>query len=52
MRTELVVDALQAAAHTRGGRLDGSLFHSDNGAQYCSREVRSGLSPARCYALA
>jgi transposase InsO family protein len=38
MRTELVVDALQAAAHTRGGRLDGSLFHSDNGAQYCSRE--------------
>lgn len=52
MRTEFVVDALQAAAHTRGGRLDGSLFHSDNGAQYCSREVRSGLSPARCYALA
>ncbi|GAA0930444.1 hypothetical protein GCM10009560_34910 [Nonomuraea longicatena] len=38
MRTELVVDALQAAAHTRGGRLDGAIFHSDNGAQYCSRE--------------
>ncbi|MEV5561163.1 IS3 family transposase [Nonomuraea wenchangensis] len=38
MRTELVVDALQAAAHTRGGRLDGAVFHSDNGAQYCSRE--------------
>lgn len=38
MRTELVVDALQAAAHTRGGRLDGAVFHSDNGAQYCARE--------------
>jgi transposase InsO family protein len=38
MRTELVVDALQAAAHTRGGHLDGAVFHSDNGAQYCSRE--------------
>ncbi|MER5650205.1 IS3 family transposase [Streptosporangium sp. NPDC002524] len=38
MRTELVVDALQAAAHTRGGRLDGAVFHTDNGAQYCSRE--------------
>lgn len=38
MRTELVVDALQAAAHTRAGRLDGALFHSDNGGQYCSRE--------------
>ncbi|WP_285780846.1 IS3 family transposase, partial [Microtetraspora sp. NBRC 13810] len=38
MRTELVIDALQAAAHTRGGRLDGAVFHSDNGAQYCSRE--------------
>ncbi|MEU1393089.1 MULTISPECIES: IS3 family transposase [unclassified Nonomuraea] len=37
MRTELVVDALQAAAQTRG-RLDGVVFHSDNGAQYCSRE--------------
>ncbi|GAA2881614.1 hypothetical protein GCM10010517_44620 [Streptosporangium fragile] len=38
MRTELVVDALQAAAHTRGGRLEGAVFHGDNGAQYCSRE--------------
>lgn len=38
MRTELVVDALQAAAHTRGGRLDGAVFHTDNGAQYCSGE--------------
>ncbi|MFG2007440.1 IS3 family transposase [Spirillospora sp. NPDC048911] len=38
MRTELVVDALQAAARTRGGHLDGAIFHSDNGAQYCSTE--------------
>ncbi|WP_066370494.1 IS3 family transposase, partial [Herbidospora mongoliensis] len=38
MRTELVVDALEAAARTRGGSLDGAVFHSDNGAQYCSRE--------------
>ncbi len=37
MRTELVVDALQAAAHTRGGPLDGAVFHTDNGARYCSR---------------
>ena len=36
MRTELVVDALQAAAATRGGTLAGAIFHSDNGAQYCS----------------
>jgi transposase InsO family protein len=38
MRTGLVVDALQAAAATRGGRLNGAIFHSDNGAQYCSKE--------------
>jgi len=38
MRTELVTDALQAAARTRGGRLDGAVFHSDNGAQYASQE--------------
>jgi transposase InsO family protein len=33
MRTELVIDALEAAARTRGGRLDGAVFHSDHGAQ-------------------
>lgn len=37
MRTELVADALRMAARTRGG-LDGSIFHSDHGAQYASRE--------------
>jgi hypothetical protein len=38
MRTELVTDALEAAARTRGGSLDGAIFHSDNGAQYTSKE--------------
>ncbi|WP_432021357.1 transposase, partial [Streptomyces sp. 1222.5] len=36
MRTDLVTDALRMAARNRGG-LDGSLFHSDHGAQYGSR---------------
>ncbi len=39
MRTELVTDALRAAAATRGaGGLRGAVFHSDNGAQYASKE--------------
>jgi transposase InsO family protein len=38
MRTELVTDALKAAAAARGGRLDGAIFHSDNGSQYVSKE--------------
>lgn len=37
MRTELVADALRAAAATRGG-LAGAVFHTDHGAQYTSRE--------------
>src|SRR5687768_5354229 len=47
-RTDLVLDALQAAAHTWGGRLDGAVFHSDNGTQYCSRggDVRSAARNA------
>jgi transposase InsO family protein len=36
VRTGLVADALRMAATTRG-RLDGSVFHSDHGAQYGSR---------------
>ncbi|MCX4486353.1 IS3 family transposase [Streptomyces anulatus] len=36
MRTDLVADALLMAARTRGG-LEGSVFHSDHGAQYGSR---------------
>jgi transposase InsO family protein len=38
MRTELVTDALKAAAGARGGNLRGAVFHSDNGAQYASKE--------------
>lgn len=38
MRTELITDALKTAAGTRGGSLDGAVFHSDNGAQYASKE--------------
>jgi transposase InsO family protein len=37
MRTELIADALRMAAATRGS-LDGSVFHSDHGAQYTSKE--------------
>lgn len=37
MRTELVADALKAAAATRGS-LAGAVFHTDHGAQYTSRE--------------
>jgi transposase InsO family protein len=37
MRTELVADALEAAAALRGG-LDGAVFHTDHGAQYTSAE--------------
>ncbi len=39
MRTELVTDALRAAASVRGaGGLDGAIFHSDNGSQYASTD--------------
>lgn len=37
MRTELVEDALRAAAMTRGSLL-GAVFHSDHGAQYTSKD--------------
>jgi len=37
MRTELVADALKAAAALRGG-LDDAIFHTDHGAQYTSAE--------------
>ena len=38
MRTELVDDALTAAADTRGGNLRGAIFHSDHGALYTSKD--------------
>lgn len=34
MGAELVTDALNAAIRTRGGQVDGVIFHSDHGAQY------------------
>ncbi len=37
LRTELVTDALRAAALTRGS-LHGAIFHADHGAQYISAE--------------
>ena len=37
MRTELVADALQAAAATRGS-LAGAIFHSDHGSVYTSKD--------------
>jgi transposase InsO family protein len=39
MRSELVADALEAAVATRGGRVDGVIFHSGRGAQYGSAEL-------------
>ncbi len=38
MRTELVADALRMATATRGGAIDGVVFHSDRGSQYTSAE--------------
>ena len=37
MRTDLVTDALRAAARERGS-LDGAIFHADHGAQYTSKD--------------
>ncbi|MER6549703.1 IS3 family transposase [Streptomyces sp. NPDC001250] len=37
MRAELVTDALNAAVRTRGGQVNGVIFHSDHGAQYGSK---------------
>jgi transposase InsO family protein len=36
MRTTLVADALNMAVATRGGTVDGVVFHSDRGSQYTS----------------
>ncbi|MEZ5298163.1 MAG: IS3 family transposase [Ilumatobacteraceae bacterium] len=38
MRTELVASALEMAVATRGGHVDGVIFHSDRGSQYTSAE--------------
>jgi transposase InsO family protein len=44
MRTELVTGALDAAARTRGGSLDGVIFHSDHGAQYTSADFAAACA--------
>lgn len=36
MRAELVIDVLKMAVATRGGNVDGVIFHADRGAQYTS----------------
>jgi transposase InsO family protein len=38
MRTTLVADALQMAIATRGGTVEGVVFHTDRGSQYTSSE--------------
>lgn len=40
MRTELVSDALEMAAATRGRQTAGIIFHGDRGSQYMSSEYR------------
>ncbi|HET9565340.1 MAG TPA: IS3 family transposase [Mycobacterium sp.] len=38
LRTSLVTDALNTAVATRGGHVDGVIFHSDRGCQYTSAD--------------
>lgn len=38
MRTELVANALTMAVATRGGNVDGVVFHTDRGSQYTSEQ--------------
>ena len=45
MRTDLVIDALDAAGRTRGS-LDGAIFHSDHGAQYTSKAFAAACEAA------
>jgi transposase InsO family protein len=40
MRTELVAGAMEMAMATRGGDVEGMVFHHDRGSQYLSREFR------------
>jgi transposase InsO family protein len=45
MRTDLVIDALDAAERTRGS-LGGAVFHSDHGAQYTSKDFAAACEAA------
>ena len=40
LRADLVCDALTMAVATRGGHVNGVVFHSDRGCQYTSRQFR------------
>ncbi len=42
--TRLVQDALDMAAHARGGRTAGIVFHTDHGAQYLAGKLRSAAA--------
>lgn len=43
MRTELVEDALKMAVATRGGNVEGIIFHGDRGSQYMPSDYRELL---------
>jgi transposase InsO family protein len=45
LRTDLVIDALNAARRTRGS-LDGAIFHSDHGTQYTSKAFAAACTAA------
>ena len=47
MRTELVLDALDAALGSRSPSESGLLFHSDRGSQYASDAFQAAAS--RCH---
>ena len=51
LRTELCLDALEAAVGTRGGKhyIDGVIFHSDHGCQYTADVVPRRLRRTRCH---
>ena len=44
MRTELIADALEMAAATRGGQTAGVIFHGDRGSQYMSSDYRQRIA--------
>lgn len=44
MRTELVVAAVDAAVHTRGGSVAGTVMHSDRGSQFTSHDMAAACS--------
>jgi transposase InsO family protein len=47
LRTELVANALTMAIATRGGAVDGVIFHSDRGSQYTAGDYRRLCADAR-----